>query len=272
MMRLSVLLTLSLALIAAADDVVQPYRLMAGDLLRIEVFGFPEMRVEGRIPEAGTMPYPLLGTLPSPVGQTSGEVSTQVARLLADGYIRDPKVTVSVVDYAQRSAYVLGAVNRPGPVRLDPLRPMDALQAIGECGGFLDDADRDAMQLLRPDAGGPDHRQVLPLGAAAKGQAVVGLMHGDVILVPRSDRVYVLGQVEKPGALALPAREALTVSKAVSLAGGFGRFAREGKVQLVRPGAPPIVVDVPAVLEGRKGAEDPTLRAGDTVFVPESRF
>jgi protein involved in polysaccharide export with SLBB domain len=68
----------------------------------------------------------------------------------------------------------------------------------------------------------------------------------------------------------VPADEHLTVSKAISLAGGFGRFARETSVQLVRRGEQPVVVDVQAVLAGR--AEDPVLRAGDTVFVPESRF
>jgi len=82
----------------------------------------------------------------------------------------------------------------------------------------------------------------------------------------------VLGQVQYPRAVPIPAREVLTVSKAISLAGGFGRFAKDSRVQLLRRGAQPATVDVRAVLASEAGASDPELRAGDTIFVPESRF
>jgi protein involved in polysaccharide export with SLBB domain len=78
--------------------------------------------------------------------------------------------------------------------------------------------------------------------------------------------------VGKPGAVNLPSQEVLTVSKAVSLAGGFSQYAKQGEVQLMHSGKRVQVVDVRAILTGDAKVQDPVLEPGDTVFVPESRF
>ena len=92
-----------------------------------------------------------------------------------------------------------------------------------------------------------------------------------MVVVPRLDRVYIVGQVQRPGAISMPAEGELTTSKAITLAGGFGKFAREREVQLLRPDQPPRTIDVRSVLEGNRDA-DAELLPGDTLFVPESRF
>ncbi|MBA3687191.1 MAG: SLBB domain-containing protein, partial [Planctomycetes bacterium] len=107
---------------------------------------------------------------------------------------------------------------------------------------------------------------------AAALTADIALKPGDIVVVPRLDKIYVLGQVERPGALDLPAQKSLTVSKAISMAGGFGRFAKQGKVALIRDGNKVAEIDVKKLLSGDKPDGDPVLQPGDTVFVPESRF
>lgn len=260
-MRVLLLLLVGLVLASAADE---GYRLFPGDLLRVSVFDNPDLSVDLRVTAEGPAPYPLVGPLAPLAGRTAEAVRSELTVKLADGYLRNPVVTATVAEFAPRTAWIIGAVRKPGAVRLDPLRITTALQAIGEAGGFDDDANRGGAQVVRAET-------ALPI--AAVGQAAdIPLTHGDVIVVPRTDRIYVLGQVQRPGALALPANERLTVSKAVSLAGGFDRFAQERRVQLVRPGQAVLSVDVRALLDGRDGVSDPELRPGDTVFVPESRF
>ena len=100
----------------------------------------------------------------------------------------------------------------------------------------------------------------------------IELQPNDVIIVPRLDRVYIIGHVGKPGAVNLPSQEVLTVSKAVSLAGGFSQYAKQSEVQLMRAGKHVQVVDVRAILTGSSKEQDPVLGPGDTVYVPESRF
>jgi len=256
-------------LLAGADA---SYRLFPGDLIRIEVFGHSDLVVEARVPAGGEITFPLIGTLSGVAGRSPENLSADITARLADGYIRDPSVTVQVREYGARTAWVIGAVKTPGPVKLDPLRPSSALQAIGAAGGFDDDADRPSAQVVRDDSGVVGGKIALPIPSIDAAQQDVTLAHGDLIVVPRADRIFVLGQVQYPRAVPLPSRERLTVSKAISIAGGFGRFAKESAVQLVRRGSQPVVVDIHAVLAGNDGAIDPELQAGDTVFVPESRF
>ncbi len=92
------------------------------------------------------------------------------------------------------------------------------------------------------------------------------------MIVPRLDRVYIIGRVREAGAVNLPAQQQLTVSKAISLAGGFDRFAKQDAVQLLRAGDKVRIVQVREILGGDSDQRDPVLKPGDTVFVPESRF
>lgn len=270
--RLLALLLCALGVAAGESKAVPGYRLFAGDLVRIEVYGHPDLLLETRLAAGGELAYPLIGALGQVVGRSPEEVAAEITRRLADGYIRNPSVQVLVQAFGARTAWVVGAVKSPGTVNLDPLRPASAQQAIGSAGGFDEDADRAAAQVMRDDPARPGGKIALPLPALDAPQQDVQLMHGDVVVVPKADRIFVLGQVQYPRAIPLPAREVLTVSKAISLAGGFGRYAKDSKVQLVRRGAQPQIVDVRAALDGEKDAVDPELRAGDTVFVPESRF
>lgn len=281
MPRAAVCLLLLVGVLAAAETTADPppapavtagYILFPGDLIRITVYGHDDLQVDARVPAGGDITFPLIGAVAAVAGRTPEQVATEVTTRLADGYIRTPSVQVQVREYGPRIVSVIGAVKTPGPVKLDPLRPTSALQAVGAAGGFDEDADRAGAQVVRDDPAKAGAKLTLPLPATDAPQQDVELVHGDVIVVPRADRIFVLGQVQYPRAVPLPSREVLTVSKAISLAGGFGRYAKDSRVQLVRRGAQPQIVDVRAVLDGDKNASDPELKAGDTVFVPESRF
>ena len=115
-------------------------------------------------------------------------------------------------------------------------------------------------------------QQAVVVGDNGNANKDVVLLPNDLVVVPRLDRIYIAGQVMKPGALSIPSQETLTVSKAVSLAGGFDKYAREGEVQLLHAGEPVKAVNVEGILSGHREFEDPVLRPGDTVYVPQRRF
>lgn len=258
------------SLLGAAEPA--PTTLFPGDLVKIEVFDNPELTVSTRVPGSGSLAFPLIGDLPALSGITPEQLSAEIKRRLEDGFLRRAQVTVSVLEYGQRQAYIMGSVGRPGSLVLAPGQVTTALQAIGGSGGFLEEASRAATILLRDQGNG--ERAALPLTfSGGPGDAAIDrpLQPGDVLLVPRADRIYVLGRVGKPGALDIPGAEPLSVSKAISLAGGFERFAKKGQVQVLHQGVPAVTVDVGGILGGEK-LPDPILRPGDTVFVPEARF
>lgn len=283
----AVLAVLALLLVGAAGAVEAPpaapaaataanapdYRLFPGDLLRIEVFDNPDLSSQLRVPATGSSSFPLIGDIGVLAGRPLAEFGSELRTRLESRYLRQAIVTITVVEFGQRFAYVMGSVREPDAIALDPLRTITAMQAVAQAGGFLDDADRAGAQVLRDDPAAPGGKIALPVPAGdAAGDLArdIALAPGDVIIVPRLDRVYVIGKVQKPGALNLPSREQLTVSKAISLSGGFDKFARQDAVQLVRSGVV-TTVDVRALLSGDKVA-DPVLRPGDTVYVQETRF
>lgn len=272
-MRTLSLLCLAL-LLAAAEPPAQPnrdYRLAPGDLVRIDVFDNPDLGTQLRVPASGAVNFPLIGDIGSlsrrPLSAVTGEIRTR----LEERYLRQAVVTATVVEFGPRQVFVLGSVRQPSGIPLNPQETTTAMQAVAQAGGFLEDANRSGSRVLRdrPDGGG---KIALPLPANDTTDDLaqdIALEPGDVIIVPRLDRVYVIGKITKPGALNLPSQEQLTISRAISLAGGFEKFANQDAVQLMRDGRV-TTVDVRAILAGK--VQDPALRPGDTIYVQESRF
>ncbi len=241
-----------------------------GDLVRINVYDHPDLGLELRIPTSGSVDFPLIGAI-EPNGRSVDDLAAELRRRLMDGYIREANVTVTVSEFAPRTVYVLGAVGRPTALPLDPNTVTTAVQAIAAAGGLTADADRASAQVVRETAGGQRESLAIPASEEALMTRDVVLRPNDLVVVPRLDRAFVSGQVARPGPIALPSDEPMTVSRAISVSGGFDRFAKQSKVQLIRPGAGPRTIDVSAILRG-KGGDDPKLLPGDMVYVPESRF
>ena len=87
-------------------------------------------------------------------------------------------------------------------------------------------------------------------------------------------RVYIQGQVRVPGPLEMQMNENLTVGQAILRAGGFGDFANERKVEVVRanPGTngdkQTIEMDMKKILEDGQTEKDIVLQPGDYIIVP----
>jgi len=126
-----------------------PSTLAPGDRLQVIVYAHPELSSS---PELGTtvgpdghIDVPLAGSVVIG-GKTLGEARGAIRESLLP-VLREPRISVSVIEYAGRSVYVLGQVNLPGAYPLD--RPMVALQGLSLAGGFTPGADHKTIALLR---------------------------------------------------------------------------------------------------------------------------
>jgi len=251
------------------------YALYPGDLLKISVFDNIDLETSIRVPAEGNITFPLIGEVKDLVGKSIAQFTGEIARRLEHGYLRQAVVTATVTDFGPRSVYVMGSVAKPSNILLNPFGELTAMQAIGQAGGFNEDANRGGAQVIRDDPSKRGGKIGLGIPSGDHAESLVSdvVLHpNDIIIVPRLDRVYIIGQVAKPGAVNLPSQEVLTVSKSVSLAGGFSQFAKQSDVQLIRTGKRVQVVNVHSILSGDTKDEDPVLQPGDTVYVPESRF
>lgn len=148
------------------------YRLDSGDHVRIQVYGEPELNVESRLSDAGTVIYPFLGELRL-AGRTIGEVERLITDGLKGDYLVDPRVTVMIVEY--RQFYVRGEVKNPGGFPYQP--GLTVQKAIILAGGFTERASRSKI-FVTSETSGND-----PL---VKAKYDTPISPGDVIVVEES--------------------------------------------------------------------------------------
>ncbi len=257
---------------------VAPLTLIAGDLLHITVFRQKDLELETRIPEGGSLSYPLIGDVHA-AGKSVKAVESDIRARLEAKYLNRAGVTVTVKEYTPRTVYVLGGVQKPGGYEIHPNRRLTVLQLVSTAGGYTDRAYKEYCQLIRRKENG--ERELIRFSAAeversvarGKVEADVELAPDDLLVIPSAARVvYVLGQVNKPGSFELPADTRVTVSMAVSQAGSWTKFAGISKIQVLRQ--PPtgeavkIAVDLDQVVNGRL-EQDLELQPGDVVWVPQ---
>ena len=87
------------------------YRLGAGDKMRIIVFGEPDLSGEFFVDDSGSVDLPLIGDV-SAGGQTVAEFEQKVVARFGDGYLRDPKISIEVLNY--RPFFIIGEVKNGG--------------------------------------------------------------------------------------------------------------------------------------------------------------
>lgn len=248
---------------AALTASVAEYQLGAGDVVRVTVYQNPDLTVETRITENGSISFPLLGTVVIG-GRTVSAAEKGIADGLRNGnFVRQPQVTVTLLQVRAHQASVLGQVNRPGryPLEQAGMRLTDLLAIAGgvAVGGS------DVVVLSGTRAGAPLRVEVdLPMLFAAGGRDKDPLVeNNDVVWVDRQPLVYIYGEVQRPGPLRLE-RE-MTLMQALATGGGLTprgtekgirvhRRADDGKVRVLQP------------------AMDDRMKDGDVVYVRESLF
>jgi polysaccharide export outer membrane protein len=125
-------------------EVKGPYALDTGDVVRVTVYGEPEVTKSYRIDDAGDISLPLAGPV-SVRGLTTQMAAAEVTAALADGYIREPSVAVEIEQY--RPFFIQGAVKTAG--QFPYVYGMTVRAAISTAGGYTDTADRTRAVVYR---------------------------------------------------------------------------------------------------------------------------
>jgi protein involved in polysaccharide export with SLBB domain len=170
---------------------------------------------------------------------------------------------ILVVDPMVIKATIVGPVQKPGSYELPAGARVTDLLAKAE--GFQPTADLSNVTLVRKE--GSRSIDLLQLFLEAKLENDVELQDGDVLLVPAARKVWVVGAVQRPGAIDFQPR--LSVIDAISAAGGV-RNLDEADLSAVRlvSGEETRVLNLESAF---KGATIPFLpvKPGDVIIVPE---
>lgn len=169
-----------LATSASGTSASGEYRIGATDLLRINVFRVPDLSFdEIRVDAAGVIQIPLIGTVRAE-GLTPNELSDALAVRLGAQYLRNPQITVTVLEAASQKITVDGAVTQPGVYEMQGRTTL--LQAVAMARGPMVGADLNRVVIFRTIEG---ERQfaVFDLEAIRTGEAPDPLVMGDDVIV-----------------------------------------------------------------------------------------
>lgn len=114
------------------------YRLGAGDKVHITVYGEPDLTGDFEVSGSGRLAFPLIGDVKA-AGLTAPALGEAIAKRLAGGYLKDPRVAIEITTY--RPFYIVGQVNKPGKYAY--VNGMTAMNAIALAGGFTPSASED---------------------------------------------------------------------------------------------------------------------------------
>lgn len=248
-------------------------KIRPNDLIGISVYGEADLTRTVRVAADGTIRLPILKKHVKADGLLPEQLEEAVAAALQEEQILvDPFVTVTVAEYQSRPISVAGAVKQP--VTFQAIGTVTLLEAIARAGGLSPEAGPEIL-ITRPSSGGPALVQrvlVRSLIDGADPNVNLSLAGGEEVRVPNAGKVFVVGNVKKPGAFAVEDATESTVLKMLALSEGLMPFAaKQAYIYRREPNGSKneIPVDLRKIMD-RKSPDTPLL-ANDILYVPDNR-
>jgi polysaccharide export outer membrane protein len=168
--------------------------------------------------------------------------------------------------------YIAGKVKAPGMYRMR-VDSTGLLAAITQAGGPTDDGTMKKVRIIHTD-GTEEVADLSPIFVKGNSAKLPTVRSGDMIIIPELlEKFAVLGYVMKPGFYPMLDAQTYTLADAISLSGGAaprGRLARIGLLRMVNGVQDKKLYDLGKFLHKGDTLQNPTLEAGDVVYVPET--
>jgi polysaccharide export outer membrane protein len=247
------------------------------DLLGISVYDSPELSRTVRVDADGNIRLPMMRQRIQAAGLFPYELEKSItSALVSENILVNPVVTVSVVEYRSRPITVAGAVKNP--LTFQATGNVTLLDAISRAGGVAENAGTSIL-VTHPaqNASGATASltQRIPVRSLLDGEDTalnMKLEGGEQIRVPEAGRVFVAGNVKKPGVYPITDGPESSVLKAIALSQGLDSFSARTayiyRTEAGMHGKNEIPIDLRGILN-RKVA-DPPLYADDMLYIPNA--
>ncbi len=164
-------------------DAQAGYRLSRGDEVELHVYREPQISGTFRVDMTGAVRHPLCGPI-SVLGKTAIEAEEAFRALLAEKYLVNPRVTLTILSMQSSHIVVLGEVKRPGVHPIPQGGRMTILEGIAVAGGFSDLASPARVTVQRAKGDGDSIRVRVPRIIEGEDENVE-LFPNDVVMVPK---------------------------------------------------------------------------------------
>lgn len=251
------------AAVPSARAQLQEYHIGPGDILKISVFKSPDLTIEARVSEVGTISYPLLGSV-QVSDLTLPGAEKKIAQLLKDGgFVVNPQVNILLTQAFGNLVSVLGEVNKPGRYPLDAAG--GHLSGILATAGGVTPTGSDMAIVTGVRSGKVFRREIDFVKASSDGNPTddIGLAGGDTVYVSRQQVFYIYGEVQHAGQYRL--ERGMTVMQALAVGGGVTTKGTRRGIVLHRRDEHGKVNETDVKL-------DDDVKDSDVIYVKESLF
>ncbi len=244
------------------------------DLIAVSVYRSPELTRTVRVNGDGTISLPLLRRQIQAAGRMPKDLEQAIAVALKDeGILVNPVVEVTVAEYASRPISVMGAVRKP--LTFQAVGRVTLLDALAKAEGLAPEAAGEVLVTLPPAiAGEPLVRRVpvKELIDEADPEMNFLLSGGEEIRVPEAGRIFVVGNVQKPGSYPIPDPAEASVLKLIALAEGLTPYARKNAyIYRKEPDSGvkrELEIELDKIL--KREAPDLPLQLNDVLYIPDN--
>ena len=258
---------------AAPESAPDEYLINVQDTVNVTVWENADLTGKFVVQPDGAITLPLVGRIKA-AGLSVRGFEAQLTRALADGFLIEPRVAVTLDQQRGSRIFIFGAVSSPGAYALPDGQTL--IEALVRAG-YATASQVVVVRPKRPSAGPtlPENagdaevirvnlkelEKDVEQGSLARN---IPLHDGDTVFIPRSDptRIFISGQVRTPGAFSIT--ENTTVLQALTLAGGVTESAAINRLRLMR------IVDGKQKTINVKITD--VVQPGDTLVVPERYF
>jgi len=252
----------------ASKENLPSQKLGIDDLIAVSVYDAPELTRTVRVEADGAIHLPLLVNGVQAAGLFAHDVEASLSNALqSEQILVDPVVKITVVEYHSRPISVMGAVRKPVTFQSDG--SMTLLDALARAEGLTDEAGPEII-VTQNDA--VQHIAVKQLIDNADPTVNLRLTGNEEVRVPVAGKIFVLGNIHKPGGFSVRDPADKTVLKMVALSEGLMPFSQKtAYIVRRREGETPqeIPIELAKIME-RKSPDVP-LEVGDILYVPDNK-
>jgi polysaccharide export outer membrane protein len=253
-------------------------KIASNDLLGVSVYDAPELTRTVRVSADGAIRLPMLNVRLQAEGLMPADLEGAItAALKSEDILVDPIVTVTVLEYNSRPISVVGAVRKP--VTFQAVGRITLLEAIARAEGLTSDAGPEILITRAQPADGvhpgdPALNQritVRDLVDGGRPDLNLALTGGEEIRIPEARKIFVVGNVKRPGSYAVRDESGTTVLKILALAEGLSPYSNKTAFIYRREGAGvknEIPIELKRILDRK--APDVPLQAEDILYVPDN--
>jgi polysaccharide export outer membrane protein len=266
----------------AGKDNLPSQKLGADDLVAVSVYDAPELTRTVRVEADGTIHLPLLKRGVPAAGEFPRTLEASIASALTSEQILvDPVVKVTVVEYHSRPISVIGAVKKP--LTFQSVGSVTVVDALARAEGMTTDAGTEILLSIPASTEGAStegDRTAARLERISVKRllkdadpAVNFILHGgEEIRVPEASRIFVVGNVKKPGGFPVREEADTSVLRLVALSEGLLPFSAK-LAYIYRRDAGGAKLEIPVELEKilQRKSPDVPLQADDVFYIPDNR-